>query len=115
MATSALTTETSNAPPAALLPPGLHDNDDEDATLLLKLQPLIFKLVDRVTAVLEVFRYAYDSNVTETAPPEDKASSENPDVEVMLLQSAKDKLKRSKMHAESMKPETLERAPALSE
>jgi hypothetical protein len=38
MATSALPTETNTAPPAALLLPGLQDNDVEDDILLLKLQ-----------------------------------------------------------------------------
>ncbi len=43
MATSAPETEANNAPPAALLAPGLQDNDDDDETLWLKLQCKIVK------------------------------------------------------------------------
>ncbi len=50
MATSALPTETNTAPPAALLPPGLQDNADEDAMLFRKLQFKNVKFEDRVTA-----------------------------------------------------------------
>ena len=82
MATSALPTETNTAPPAALLPPGLQDDDEEDAKLLLKLQLKNVKLEDRVTTedVVEDLGYAYDSNDAETAPPTEKDSYETPDV-----------------------------------
>jgi hypothetical protein len=88
MVTSALPTETNTAPPAALLPPGLHVNDDENATLLMKLQLKNFKRVDRVTAgnAAETLGYTYDSNNVETAPPKEKASNVNPDEEELLLQ-----------------------------
>ena len=96
MATSALPTETNTAPPAALLPPGLHDNDDEDAMLLLKLQFKNVNFEARVEDVLEGMLdnlgYAYDSNDAETAPPKEKASFENPDVDELLLQCAHDML-----------------------
>jgi hypothetical protein len=114
MATSALPTETNTAPPAALLPPGLQDDDDEDATLLLKLQLKNVKLEDRVTAedVFEDLGYAWDSNDAETAPPKEKASSEKPDEDELLLHCAHDTLKSSTMHDEMNKPETLE-TPSL--
>ena len=86
MATSALPTETNTAPPAALLPPGLHDNDDENAMLLLKLQFKNVNFEDRVEDMLEDLGYAYDSNDAETAPPKEKDSFENPDVDELLLQ-----------------------------
>jgi hypothetical protein len=110
MATSALPTETNTAPPAALLPPGLQDDDDEDATLLLKLQLKNVKFEDKVTAedVVEYLGYAYDSNDAETAPPKEKASSEKPEVDEILLQCAHDTLKSSMMHDEMNKPKTLE-------
>ena len=50
-----LSIETKRAPPAALLAPGLHDNEVE--TLLLILQRAIVKVADcnTATAVFEVF------------------------------------------------------------
>ena len=109
MATSALPTETNTAPPAALLPPGLQDDDDEDAMLSLKLQLKNVKLEDRVTAedAVEDLGYEYDSNDAETAPPTEKASYETPDVNELLLQCAHDALKSSMMHDEMNKPETV--------
>ena len=88
MATSALPTETNTAPPAALLLPGLQDNDVEDDILLLKLQLEKFKNEERVTTedVLADLGYTYDSNDVKTAPPKEKASFEAPDVEELLLQ-----------------------------
>ena len=88
MATLVLTTEANIAPPAALLPPGLHDSDDENAMLWLKLQLKNVKLVDRVMAgnASEILGYTYDSNTVETAPPKQKASFESPDAEEVLLQ-----------------------------
>jgi hypothetical protein len=96
MATSALPTETNTAPPAALLPPGLQDDEDEDAMHLLKLQLKNVKLEARVEDMLEdMFEdlgYEYDSNDAETAPPKEKASFENPDVDELLLQCVPDML-----------------------
>ena len=92
MATSALPTETNTAPPAALLPPGPHDNDDEDAMLLLKLQFKNINFEDRVEDIFEDLGYEYDSNDAETAPPKEKASFENPDVDELLLQCVPDML-----------------------
>ena len=111
MATSALPTETNTAPPAALLPPGLQDDDDEDAMLSLKLPLKNVKLEDRVEDMLEdMFEdlgYTYDSNDAETAPPKEKDSYERPDVDELLLQCVHDMLKSSMMHDEMNKPETV--------
>ena len=109
MATLALPTETNTAPPAALLPPGLQDDDNEDAMLLLKLQLKNVTFEDRVTAedAVEDLGYAYDSNDAETAPPTEKASFEKPEVDELLLQCAHDALKSSIMHDEMNEPETL--------
>jgi hypothetical protein len=108
MTTSVLTTEAKIAPPAALLPPGLHVSDDENAMLRLKLQLKNVKLVDRVTArnAHEILGYLYDSNNVETAPPKEKASFESPAADEMLLQCAQDTLMNSMMHEEMNVPET---------
>ena len=108
MATSVLTTEANIAPPAALLPPGLHVNDDDNAMLWLKLQFKNVKLVDRVTAgnAPEILGYAYDSNTVETAPPKEKASFESPDEDETLLQCAKDTLMNLMMHEKMNEPKT---------
>jgi hypothetical protein len=115
MATLAPPTETNTAPPAALLPPGLHDNDDEDAMLLLKLQFKNVNFEDRVEDMLEdMFEdlgYTYDSNDAETAPPKEMASSENPEVDELLLQCVHDKLKSSMVHDKFNKPGTLMEPP----
>jgi hypothetical protein len=92
MATLVLPTETNTAPPAALLPPGLHDDDDEDATHLLKLQFKNVNFEDRVETMLEDLGYVYDSNNAETAPPKEKDSFENPDADELLLQCVPDML-----------------------
>jgi hypothetical protein len=107
MATLAPPTETNTAPPAALLLPGLHDNDDEDAMLLLKLQLENFKIEERVTTedVLADLGYTYDSNDVETAPPKENASCETPDVEELQLQSTHDTLNISMMQEKMNKPE----------
>ncbi len=119
MATSALPTETNTAPPAALLPPGLHNDDDEDVMLLLKLQFKKVNFEDRVEdmfeGMLENLGYAYDSNDAETTPPKEKDSFENPDVNELLLQCVHDKLKSSKMQDEMNKPETVMTPPKLYE
>jgi hypothetical protein len=92
-----------------LLPPGLHDNDDEDAMLLLKLQFKNVNFEDRVENMLEDLGYVllYDSNDTETAPPKEKDSFENPDADELLLQCVHDMLKSSIMQDKmNNKPET---------
>ena len=108
MATSALTTEANIAPPAALLPPGLHASDAVSAMLWLKLQLKKVKLVYRVTAgnASEILGYAYDSNTVETAPPKEKALFESPDEDETLLQCAKDTLMNLMMHEKMNEPET---------
>ena len=85
--------------------------------LLLKLQLKNVKLEDRMTAedVVEDLGYAYDSNDAETAPPTEKDSYETPDVDETLLQFAHDALKRSMMHDEMNKPETVLEPPPLYE
>ena len=107
MATSVLTTEANIAPPAALLPPGLHVNDDKNAMLWLKLQLKNVKLVDRVTAgnAAEILGYTYDSNDVETAPPKQKASFESPEADEILLQCAKDTFMNSMVHDEITAPD----------
>jgi hypothetical protein len=113
MAMSVLTTEANIAPPAALLPPGLHVNDDENAMLWLKLQLKNVKFVDRVTAgnAAKILGYTYDSNNVETAPPKEMASFESPDVDDMLLQCAQDTFMSSMIHEEINTPETNEMEP----
>ncbi len=108
MVTSVLTTEANIAPPAALLPPGLHVNDDKNAMLWLKLQLKNVKLVDRVTAgnAAEILGYTYGSNNVETAPPKQKASFESPDAMEILLQCAQDTLMNSIINEEINAPET---------
>ena len=95
-------TEVNIAPPAALLPPGLHVSDDENAMLWLKLQLKNVKLVERVTAgnAAEILGYTYDSNNVETPPPKDKASFESPDADELLLQCAQDTLMNSMTNEE---------------
>ena len=117
MATSLLTTEANIAPPAALLPPGLHVSDDDNAMLWLKLQLKNVKLVERVTAgnAAEILGYTYDSNNVETAPPKEKPSFESPDVDDMLLQCAQDTLMNLMMHEEMNEPETELEPPLLYE
>jgi hypothetical protein len=83
--------------------------------LLLKLQLKNVKLEDRVTAEDVVLGYAYDSNDAETAPPKEKDSFENPDVDELLLQCVHDKLKSSKMQDKMNKPETVVTTPKLYE
>jgi hypothetical protein len=101
-------TEVNIAPPAALLPPGLHVSEDENAMLWLKLQLKNVKLVDRVTAenAPEILGYEYDSNSVETAPPKEKASFESPDDNEIPLQWAKDTLMNLMMHEEMNARET---------
>jgi hypothetical protein len=103
-----LTTEANIAPPAALLPPGRHVCDDENAILWLKLQLKNVKLVDKVTAgnAREILGYTYDSNNVETAPPKEKASFESPEPDEMLLQCAQDTLMNLMMHEEMNALET---------
>ncbi len=86
MTTSALKVETNTAPPAALLAPGLHDDAIEYELLWLKLQCATYTLENCNTGrgVLEIrFGYVYESYTTESAPPNDKASFESPERDLL--------------------------------
>jgi len=88
-ATSVPRTEAYSAPPAALVAPGLHNNDDDDERLRLKLQCDKFKRDSCAVSVTwseASLGYAYDSNNKETAPPKADASSAKPDELELHLQ-----------------------------
>jgi hypothetical protein len=83
---SALKMETNTAPPAALLAPGLHDNDIEYEPLWLKLQYDTYKPENwnNGSGVLEIcLGYIYESYTIESAPPSDNDSFETPEEELL--------------------------------
>jgi hypothetical protein len=89
MATSAPRTEAYSAPPAALVALGLHDSDDDDEMLWLKLQCEMLKRESCAVSVTwseASLGYAYDSNNKETAPPKANASSAKPEESELHLQ-----------------------------
>ncbi len=84
--TSALKAETNTAPPAALLAAGLQDDAVEYELLWLKLQCATYKLenCNNGRGVFEIrLGYVYIPYTIESAPPNDKASFESPERELL--------------------------------
>jgi hypothetical protein len=89
MAKSEPRTEANSAPPAALLAAGLHDNDDDDERLWLKLQCEMVtreSCADSVNWAGKRWGYAYDLNDMKIAPPRENASSAKPEEKELQLQ-----------------------------